>query len=60
MMTDDQLNREIFNEWFQELMLDQDSCLLRDVLRDSKEQLWSNWLKLQPYDLEVVRKDKQL
>lgn len=41
---------DIFDIWFLRLLHDQDSCLLRDVLRDTKKELFENWMKRRPYD----------
>ena len=41
--------RALFNEWFRELMVTCESCLLRDILRNQKENLWAEWLKVNPY-----------
>lgn len=42
--------RPLFNEWFSGVLLQQETCLLRDVLRDSKDVLYIHWLKRRPYD----------
>jgi hypothetical protein len=42
--------RTIFNRWFSELLFqDGSSCLLRDVLRNQKENLWGEWQRVKPY-----------
>src|SRR5208282_5245199 len=43
--------RTLFNRWFSELLLQDDkSCLLRDVLRNQKENLWSEWQRVRPFE----------
>lgn len=46
-------NREIFNAWFLDILNLQPTCLFRDILRDSKEELWENWLIRQPVSIEA-------
>ena len=46
-------NREIFNEWFLDLLQTQPTCLMRDVLRDSKEDLYKNWLIRKPLGIDA-------
>lgn len=41
--------REKFEDWFAGALLSQTSCLLRDVLRDCKNELWESWQKRKPY-----------
>jgi hypothetical protein len=41
-------SREGFDDWFLGIVLSQESCALRDVLRDCKEELWESWLRIQP------------
>jgi hypothetical protein len=42
--------KDEFNEWFGDLLLNQgQTCLMRDVLRDSKATLFENWQKRDPY-----------
>lgn len=40
--------RDRFNDWYYDILLSQESCLLRDVLRDCREQLWASWLERNP------------
>lgn len=43
-------NRQIFHDWFMKiLMVEGQSCLIRDVLRNQQEALWEEWKKLDPY-----------
>jgi hypothetical protein len=44
----------VFNGWFTDLLLQQESCLLRDILRNQKKNLFQEWLKVKPttYDGE--------
>jgi hypothetical protein len=44
------IQRNLFNKWFSAMLLDQKSCLIRDVLRNQKENLWSEWQKVKPYE----------
>jgi len=45
------LGMKSFDTWFRDLMFSDvaDTCLLRDVLRDSKQALWDAWQKRDPY-----------
>jgi hypothetical protein len=46
-----QEQRRLFNDWFSELlMMKGKSCLLRDILRNQKENLFSEWMKVRPYE----------
>jgi len=41
--------KESFDEWFRMLLhLPDSSCLYRDVLRQSKNNLWQSWQDIQP------------
>lgn len=42
------VNKEEFTRWFTGLLYDQDTCLFREILRDSKDILWENWQKHKP------------
>jgi hypothetical protein len=42
--------RTLFNRWFSSLLDGPGSCLLRDVLRNQKENLWSEWQKVRPFE----------
>lgn len=46
---DKQSERELFMSWLTHLLFQCESCLMRDVLRNQKENLWAEWLKVQPY-----------
>ena len=43
-------DRKYFMEWFTHLLFESDSCLKRDVLRNQKEALFDEWLKVQPME----------
>ncbi len=45
-------NREIFDDWFQDLVFQQTSALLRRVLNENKEAMWATWLRVRPYGFE--------
>lgn len=43
-------NRDYFDVWFAELLYSKNqTCLIRDILRASKEKLWEEWQKADPY-----------
>lgn len=37
-----------FDEWFTAILLAQETCLQRDVLRDTKPELWAAWQERNP------------
>jgi hypothetical protein len=39
---------EAFYEWFTDVLHQQGTCLLRDVIRDCQPQLWASWKMLEP------------
>jgi hypothetical protein len=41
-------SRTKFNKWFTHLLYATESCLMRDVLRNQKENLWAEWVKVDP------------
>ena len=45
-------NKEVFDEWFYEIVRAQESCLLRMVLQQAKDVLWTEWMKLKPWRFE--------
>lgn len=49
-MSNEQTDRDLFNAWFQDLLLACETCLMRDVLRKQKENLFAEWVKVQPYE----------
>ena len=51
------LERERFNKFFSNLLGNTESCLMRDVLRNQKENLWAGWLVIKPYD-DILEKVK--
>lgn len=51
-------NRDYFNRWFSSLLLiEGQSCLIRDVLRNQKEALWVEWQKVDPYGFNPENSD---
>lgn len=43
-------NKKAFEEWFHELMfMEGMTCLLRDVLRANKENLFKSWMEVRPW-----------
>ena len=40
--------KQAFNDWFIGLLHDQESCLLRDVLRENKMALWLTFKRIKP------------
>lgn len=52
-------DRELFNQWFTGLVFTCESCVLRDVLRETRSQLWEEWLRQDPYGFnEEIKNDK--
>lgn len=46
-------NRKKFNDWFSKILLiEGESCLTRDVIRNKKEELWEEWKKVDPYGVK--------
>lgn len=45
---EEQKQRQLFNDWFIEILSDQSTCLFRDVIRDSKEEMFKHWLVRKP------------
>jgi len=41
-------SRKAFGWWFSQLVLQQPTCLLRDIIRNQKESLFQEWLRMQP------------
>jgi hypothetical protein len=53
--------KESFDQWFYGLLQETETCLKRDVLRESKPVLWTNWLKFQPtYTTTELEKEECL
>lgn len=48
--------RKYFFEWFTDLLFQQNACVLRDILRNQKENLFQEWLKVRP--LQEDQKDQ--
>ena len=41
--------KEAFDDWFGGLLLlENSSCLYRDVLRQNRKNLWNSWLEIRP------------
>lgn len=41
--------KETFDDWFGGLLLlENSSCLYRDVLRQNRKNLWNSWLEIRP------------
>lgn len=47
-MNSDKIQLDAFNEWWYKLIGTCDSCLMRDVLRNQKDNLREEWLKVRP------------
>jgi len=47
---DEELERSDFNEWFTHLLHSCETCLLRDILRNQKENLFAEWLAVKPME----------
>ena len=48
-MTDEEKD-SLFNEWFMDVLWTLRTCLLRDVFRDSKEELRRNFMLRKPFE----------
>lgn len=46
---DEKQDRELFFRWFMGLLHKCDTCALRDVVRNNKENLWKEWRRVKPY-----------
>lgn len=49
-------NRQFFLEWFSDLLFACETALMRDVLRNQKENLWKEWKRVEPYASTQVDK----
>ena len=45
----EQQNKDVFDQWFFDLLFKQESALLRAVLSDNKKNLFSSWMKHKPW-----------
>lgn len=48
-------NKAAFDQWFYKILFTEGmSCLLRDVLRKNKDNLFKTWMNVKPYRFELL------
>jgi len=53
-------NEEAFEEWFyKHLFMDGQTCLLREVLRRNRKNLFETWLEVRPRRFEMKTKESE-